>query len=124
MPPLVAQHLLHRLDLDGVIRQHRQFAALAIPLDPRWGRRVNGGYDVLSMEEGDRQEDCQAHTPKLRDNVLVAIRIASCAAKTERVPGARIVELPGANHYELLSNEADVLQEINSFIAHLPSRNR
>lgn len=40
------------------------------------------------------------------------------------VPGARIVELPGANHYVFLSNEADVLQEINSFIAHLPSRNQ
>ena len=76
------------------------------------------------MEEGDRQEGCQAHMPKLRDNVLVAIRVAGCAAKTEKVPGARIVELPSANHYELLSNEADVLQEINSFIAHLPSRNR
>jgi len=40
------------------------------------------------------------------------------------VPGARIVELPGADHYVFLSNEADVLREINSFIAHLPSRNR
>jgi non-heme chloroperoxidase len=39
------------------------------------------------------------------------------------VPSARIVELPGANHYVFLSNEADVLREITSFISHLPSRN-
>jgi hypothetical protein len=58
MRPLVAQHLLHRLDLDGVILQHRRFAALAIPLDQRWGRRVNGGYDVLSMEEGEVRVPC------------------------------------------------------------------
>ena len=39
------------------------------------------------------------------------------------VPGARIVELPGANHYIFLSNEADVVREIRSFVAHRPSRN-
>jgi pimeloyl-ACP methyl ester carboxylesterase len=32
------------------------------------------------------------------------------------VPGARIVELPGANHYIFLSNEADALREIALFI--------
>ena len=39
------------------------------------------------------------------------------------VPSARIVELPGANHYIFLSNEADVLREITAFVAHPPSRN-
>jgi non-heme chloroperoxidase len=39
------------------------------------------------------------------------------------VPNARIVELPGANHYIFLSNEADVLREITAFVAHMPSRN-
>ena len=38
------------------------------------------------------------------------------------VPTARIVELPGANHYLFLSNEADVLREITSFIAQPSSR--
>jgi non-heme chloroperoxidase len=37
------------------------------------------------------------------------------------VPGARIVELPGANHYIFLSNEAEVVREITIFIAGLPS---
>ena len=39
------------------------------------------------------------------------------------VPGARIVELPGANHYIFLSNEADVVREIRAFVAHRASRN-
>jgi non-heme chloroperoxidase len=35
------------------------------------------------------------------------------------VPGARIVELPGANLYMFLSNEADVLREVRAFAATL-----
>jgi len=31
------------------------------------------------------------------------------------VPTARIVELPGANLYMFLSNEADVLREVRAF---------
>jgi len=36
------------------------------------------------------------------------------------IPTARIVELPGANLYMFLSNEADVLREIGAFAATLP----
>ena len=36
------------------------------------------------------------------------------------VPGARIVELPGANLYMFLSNEADVIREVRAFAATLP----
>ena len=35
------------------------------------------------------------------------------------VPNARIIELPGANHYVFLSNEADVLREMQAFLAGL-----
>ena len=31
------------------------------------------------------------------------------------VPGAKIVELPGANLYMLLTNEADVVREVRAF---------
>jgi hypothetical protein len=33
------------------------------------------------------------------------------------VPTARIVELPGANLFMFLSNEADVLREVRTFVA-------
>ena len=35
------------------------------------------------------------------------------------VPGARIVELPGADHYVFFSNEANVLRELRVFLASL-----
>jgi len=35
------------------------------------------------------------------------------------VPSARVVRLPHANHYVFLSNEADVLREMNAFLATL-----
>lgn len=38
------------------------------------------------------------------------------------VPSARIVELPAANHYVFLSNEAEVLWEVTRFLAGLPSK--
>ena len=36
------------------------------------------------------------------------------------VPGARIVELPGADHFVFYTNEADVLQGMRDFLANLP----
>jgi len=36
------------------------------------------------------------------------------------VPSAHVVRIPNANHYVFLSNEADVLREMNAFIATLP----
>jgi non-heme chloroperoxidase len=35
------------------------------------------------------------------------------------VPSARVVRLPNANHFVFLSNEADVLREMNAFIGGL-----
>jgi non-heme chloroperoxidase len=35
------------------------------------------------------------------------------------VPGARVIELLGADHYVFLSNEADVLRELRAFVAGL-----
>lgn len=35
------------------------------------------------------------------------------------VPDARIVELPGANHYVFFTNEADVLRELHAFVTGL-----
>jgi non-heme chloroperoxidase len=51
-------------------------------------------------------------------------QIAALSAFTERqakaiedgLPSARVVRLPGANHYVFLSNEADVLREMRAFL--------
>ncbi|HUI78794.1 MAG TPA: alpha/beta hydrolase, partial [Bryobacteraceae bacterium] len=36
------------------------------------------------------------------------------------IPSARVVRLPHANHYVFLSNEADVLREMNTFVSSVP----
>ena len=38
-----------------------------------------------------------------------------------QVPNAKVVRIPYANHYVFRSNEADVLREMNAFIATLPN---
>jgi pimeloyl-ACP methyl ester carboxylesterase len=49
-----------------------------------------------------------------------AITGAQAKAFESGVPSARIVRLPHANHYVFLSNEADVLREMNAFLGSLP----
>jgi pimeloyl-ACP methyl ester carboxylesterase len=45
---------------------------------------------------------------------------AQAKAFESGVPSARVVRLPHANHYVFMSNEADVLREINAFVGSLP----
>lgn len=45
---------------------------------------------------------------------------AQAKAFESGVPSARVVRLPHANHFVFMSNEADVLREINAFLGSLP----
>jgi pimeloyl-ACP methyl ester carboxylesterase len=45
---------------------------------------------------------------------------AQADAFEKGIPSARVVRLPHANHYVFLSNEAEVLGEMNAFIGRLP----
>ena len=45
---------------------------------------------------------------------------AQAKALETAIPTAKVVRLPNANHYVFNSNEADVLREMNAFIATLP----
>jgi non-heme chloroperoxidase len=72
----------------------------AMPMDPEL-RAAFEEFEAISM----------GYIQKYEKSLLAA------------VPSARIVELPGATHYVFLSNEADVLREMTSFISHLPARN-
>ncbi|HEY2039075.1 MAG TPA: alpha/beta hydrolase [Edaphobacter sp.] len=64
----------------------------------------------------------------MKDNPKArAAFIASNTRSTEQqavaferqIPGSRVVRIPNASHYVFLSNEADVLREMNTFIASL-----
>jgi non-heme chloroperoxidase len=50
---------------------------------------------------------------------LSALTTRQADALKKGVPSARVVRIPGAHHYVYLSNEADVLREIKSFLSTL-----
>jgi non-heme chloroperoxidase len=50
---------------------------------------------------------------------LVALTERQEKAVENGVPKAHVITLPGANHYAFLSNEADVLREMHTFLATL-----
>jgi non-heme chloroperoxidase len=62
--------------------------------------------------------------PPERKAALVVDDTAHCNAWADNfsrgVPGARIVRIQNADHYVYLSNEAQVVREMNSFLAMLP----
>jgi pimeloyl-ACP methyl ester carboxylesterase len=59
--------------------------------------------------------------PTIRQQIagLQAVLARQAKAIEEGVPGARVVQLPHANHYVFLSNEADVLREMRAFVGGL-----
>jgi non-heme chloroperoxidase len=56
-------------------------------------------------------------TAKAYSAALAALTESQAKAFENAVPTARVVRLRGAHHYVYLSNEADVLREIRSFLA-------
>ena len=59
--------------------------------------------------------------PKIREQIagLNAFTERQAKALEDGLPTARVVRLPGANHYVFLSNEDDVLREMRTFIRRL-----
>jgi pimeloyl-ACP methyl ester carboxylesterase len=53
---------------------------------------------------------------EIRDQIATEAQVK---AFEKGIPSARIVRLPHANHYVFISNEADVLREMNAFIGTL-----
>jgi non-heme chloroperoxidase len=63
--------------------------------------------------------------PKVRtDAKAYSTKLSSLVTKQEDavkngVPAARVITLAGAHHYVFLSNETDVLRELNAFLSQL-----
>ena len=70
-------------------------------------------HDLL----GPPMTDAERATYEARDLLTTGAQADAFAAG---VPGARVVRLRRARHYVFRSNEADVLREMNAFIATLP----
>jgi non-heme chloroperoxidase len=75
---------------------------------------------LVSSQNPGRWTD-SSDDPKVRQQVagLQAILERQAKAIEEGLPSARVVRLPGANHYVFLSNEADVLREMRTFLSRL-----
>jgi non-heme chloroperoxidase len=73
---------------------------------------------AAAMDAGE-QKYTEIKVPVL---AIYAVPLATSAADTVEagVPGARVVRLQNANHYIFISNEADVLREIEMFLVGLP----
>ncbi len=63
----------------------------------------------------------QAHAQAVRQTLMIRDKSLQVAAWKRQVPSAHMVLIPHATHYVFRSNEADVLREMNNFIATLPA---
>ena len=72
---------------------------------------------LVSSQDPGRWAESSAD-PKVRQQVagLQAVLARQAKAIGDGIPGARVVQLPHANHYVFLSNEGDVLREMRAFV--------
>ena len=69
------------------------------------------------------EDDPKSRTEAVRQALEIRNKKRQIAAFERQVPSAHMVLIPHATHYVFQSNEADVLREISTFIATLPSAN-
>jgi len=68
-------------------------------------------------------DDPQSRAQAVRQALMRHNKERQVEAFERQVPSARVVRIPHATHYVFRSNEADVLREMNAFIATLPPAN-
>jgi len=68
-------------------------------------------------------DDPQSRAQAVRQALMRRNKERQVEAFERQVPSARVVRIPHATHYVFRSNEADVLREMNAFIATLPPEN-
>jgi hypothetical protein len=69
------------------------------------------------------RDDPQSGAEAVRQALMIRNKKPQVAAFERQVPSAHVVLIPHATHYVFQSNEADVLREIDAFIATLPPAN-
>jgi len=125
---------LERVEVEVKEQQHNTGALPPLPVSPRMtpdlfaimaGRErfttihapalVIFGTDPGPVDGDDPQARAQA----LRQSLQMRDKGLQIAAWKRQIPSARMLLIPHATHYVFQSNEADVLREINNFIATL-----
>jgi pimeloyl-ACP methyl ester carboxylesterase len=122
--PEAERRQLEQFPLDTAIRRELtesnrvkpDYAAIRVP--------VMAIYRTVSFEQA--LEEYPPKTEKQRTALSQAYRATRAMLKKWQwdlrrgVPGAKIVELPGADLYMFLSNEAEIIRELRSFASSLP----
>jgi len=79
---------------------------------------------LVIFADGDDPGSLSGDDPKaVRQALMIRDKGPQYAAFARQVPSAHVVRIPHATHYVFQSNEADVLREMNAFIATLPPAN-
>jgi len=102
-------------DLFAIMEGRERFTTIHAPALVMFADRDN-----LGPVSGD---DPKSRASAVRRALENRNREQQVAAFERQVPSAHVVRIPHATHYVFRSNEADVLREVNTFIATLPAAN-
>ena len=103
----------------SVIKNYKKYAAIPVP-----------ALAIFTIPHGQGKWVDNSTDPKVREAAkaysaaLTPLTESQEKAFGHGVPTARVVRLRGAHHYVFLSNEADVLREMRSFLSVLQQRTR
>lgn len=111
MPPLPQSVEPVETPAQAVLEGQQRFAAIRVPALAIYAIPKNLG----------RIYENDPVARRAADAAQVAFDGAQAAAFAAAVPSARVIVLPHASHFVFRSNEADVLREMNAFLASLDS---
>jgi non-heme chloroperoxidase len=112
---------------DGRVGKERDFPGEAVMLQgmKKYATIPVPALAIFAIPHAQAKWMTDSADPKVREAAkassaaLDALTTRQAKAFEEGVPTAHVVRLPGADHYVYLSNEADVLREMKSFLATL-----
>jgi non-heme chloroperoxidase len=112
---------------DGRVGKERDFPGDAMMLEgmKKYGDIPVSALVIFAIPHAPAKWVSDSTDPKVReaakafDTAADALTAKQAKIFEEGVPTAHVVRVPGADHYVYLSNEADVLREMNSFLSTL-----
>jgi len=112
---------------EGRVGEEREFPGQAVMLEgmKKYANIPVPALVIFAIPRAQAKWISESTDPNVREAgeafsaTVQALQTRQAKALEEGVPTAHVVRLPGADHYVYLSNEADVLREINSFLSTL-----
>jgi non-heme chloroperoxidase len=107
---------------DGGVGKHRDYSAVAAAITAGERRYSTISVPILAIFANPKPAPYPFNTPaeNAAPEALETKGIADIAAAFQKgMPTARVVQIPHADHYVFLTNEADVLREMRAFLKDL-----